>query len=529
MVKLFPFSMKSHFTQFCFLCLVWGIPAYGLGQTVSGHHQKPNILFIMTDDHACRAVGAYGGGILETPGIDRLAKEGVRFERAFVTNGLCSPSRAVILTGKHSHLNGVRDNADVFDSAQVTFPKLLRQQGYATALIGKWHLKSTPSGFDYWKVLPDQGSYYHPEFITPHDTVKESGYVTDVITDMAMTYLDSARNAGQPFMLMLQHKAPHREWWPAMRHLPQPDDPPVPEPETLMDDYSTRTSAAHEAEMRIADHMALSMDNKILPEHLSTLGYKEFLDWYEQTYHQTYLRLTDEEKRQWDANYLPINADFVKNHPTGEDLTRWKYQRFMTDYLGTIRSVDENIEKILYYLDTSGLAKNTLVIYTSDQGFFLGEHGWFDKRFMYEPAFRTPLLMRWPGHIQAGTISESLVQNLDIAPTILDAAQIAIPKEMQGTSLLPIFKENNIPWRKAVYYHYYEYPGIHMVKKHEGVRTDRYKLIHFYGEKDEWEFYDLEQDPEEIHNIYGLKNYKPIQNKMHRLLKKLRREYAVVD
>ena len=485
---------------------------------------KPNILFIITDDHAYQAISAYDKKLLETPHIDRLAKEGMLFHRAYVTNSICSPSRAVALTGKFSHLNSVRDNIDVFDTAQVTFPKILQQNGYETAIYGKWHLKSEPKGFDYWSVLPGQGHYYHPEVRTAQGETKKEGYVTDVITDMALHYLDSLRDPGKPFMLMYNHKAPHREWLPSMHDLENFKYRKIPVPESLFDDYKNR-KASEAAEMRISDHMALSSDNKIAPEILEKLGFDEFLDWYERVYTEHLNRLTEAEQQQWQAVYGPINEDFYKNTPKGQALTLWKYQRYMEDYLGAIKSVDRNIGRVLEYLDENGLAENTMVVYTSDQGFYLGEHGWFDKRFMYEESFRTPLLIRYPGVIKPGTINSDLVQNIDFAPTVLDAAQASIPGDMQGVSLLPLFEGDNTNWRDALYYHYYEYPGIHMVKRHYGVRTQRYKLIRFYYDIEAWELYDLEQDPNEMNNIYDHPDYAEVQAQLHQRLKELRNYY----
>lgn len=496
---------------------------------VTGQISAQNIVFIITDDHAYQALSAYDNKLIDTPHIDRLAKEGMLFNKAYVTNSICSPSRAVALTGKFSHLNSVRDNLDVFDSTQVTFPKLLQKAGYETAIYGKWHLKSAPKGFDYWEVLPDQGQYYHPEFLTPKGEIKENGYVTDIITDKAIKYLDSIRDKGKPFLLMYNHKAPHRQWWPSMHDLEDFKFKKIPVPKTFFDDYKSKSKASKEAEMRIADHMALSADNKIAPEILERLNYTEFLDWYKGAYIERYKRLNALEKIQWQKVYGPINKDFEKNAPKGKALSLWKYQRYMEDYLGVIKSVDRNIGRVLDYLDVHDLTNNTMVVYTSDQGFFLGEHGWFDKRFMYEESFRTPLLIRYPNAIDEGTINSDLVQNLDFAPTVLEVAGIDIPDDMQGKSLVPLFKGNNSSWRDALYYHYYEYPGIHMVKRHYGVRTDRYKLIRFYYDTEAWELYDLEKDPDELHNVYGLAEYSMVQKIMHKRLEELRIQYQDSD
>ncbi|MDX1315649.1 MAG: sulfatase, partial [Eudoraea sp.] len=427
------------------------------------------------------------------------------------------------------HLNSVRDNFDVFDTTQTTFPKLLRQGGYETAIYGKWHLKSEPKGFDFWEVLPGQGHYYHPEFLTPAGEIKEQGYVTDVITDKAIQYLDSLRSKEKPFMLMYNHKAPHREWWPSMHDLEAFKYQKIPVPETLFDAYKTKSRASAEAEMRISDHMALSSDNKIAPEIVEKLDYEEFLGWYKTAYINQLNRLTEEEKEQWHKVYGPINKNFEENSPKGQALTLWKYQRYLEDYLGVIKAVDRNVGRLLDYLDENDLAENTMVIYTSDQGFYLGEHGWFDKRFMYEESFRTPLLIRYPAVIKPNTTNSDLVQNIDFAPTILDLAGLDIPADMQGQSLVPLFDDDNENWRDALYYHYYEYPGIHMVKRHYGIRTDRYKLIRFYYDIEAWELYDLEKDPDEMNNLYADPGYTEVQNMLHERLEELRVQYKDSD
>lgn len=491
--------------------------------------QPPNIIFIMSDDHAFQAISAYGGGLLKTPNIYRLANEGMRFNRSYVTNSISAPSRAVALTGKFSHINGVRGNAERFDSTQTTFPKLLQQQGYQTAVVGKWHLKTQPTGFDFWKVLPGQGFYYNPEFRTAEGLAVDSGYVTDLITDEALQWLESARKNNQPFMLMYQHKAPHREWWPALQDIEEFTARRFPEPNTLYDTYANRGRAAREAEMRISDHMGLTNDNKIRPEIVDKQGFEEFISWYRHAYMTNYARLSPAQQAQWDAVYGPINEAFDQNPPEGKALTAWKFQRYMQDYLASIHAVDRNIGRLLDYLDETGLAENTLVVYTSDQGFYLGEHGWFDKRFMYEESFRTPLLMRWPGVIAPGTESDALVQNLDWAETLLDAAGAAIPGSMQGHSLLPLMQGDTTAWRDALYYHYYEYPGIHAAKRHYGVATERYKLIHFYYDIDEWELYDLKADPKEMVNRFADPAYADIQSTLMHKLDSLQQLYGDTD
>ncbi len=442
--------------------------------------QRPNVLFVFTDDHAAHAISAYGSKINQTPNIDRLAKEGMLFRNCFVTNSICAPSRAVILTGKHSHLNGVIDNRVEFDNTQQTFPKLLQKAGYQTAIIGKWHLKVEPAGFDYWRVLIGQGTYYNPRFRTPKGPVSQTGYTTDIITDLALEWLERGRDQNKPFMLMYQHKAPHREWLPGPDHLAMYDGVEIWEPPTLFDDYAGRTSAAKWASMTIDRHMN-DLDLKlVLPRYLN-----------------------QEQRSRILAAYGPKNEAMKKANLKGKDLVRWKYQRYVKDYLRCIASVDDNLGRVLDYLGKTGLADNTVVIYNSDQGFYLGDHGWFDKRWMYEESLRMPLLVRWPGVIQPGTENRDLVQNLDFAETFLDVAGAAIPDDMQGRSLVPLLKgQTPDDWRKGIYYHYYEFPGWHDVQRHYGVRTDRYKLIHYYV-IGEWELFDLQNDPDELRSVYA--------------------------
>ena len=496
---------------------------------VAGAAERPNIVFIISDDHAYQAIGAYGSVLNETPNIDRLADAGMRFDRAYVSNSICSPARAVILTGKHSHLNGVRDNRHVFDGSQQTFPKLLQQAGYQTAVFGKWHLKSEPTGFDDWRVLPGQGAYYRPDFRTPGGTVTLPGYVTDVVTDLAIEWLQNGREADRPFLVMVGHKAPHREWLPSQDHLEAYKDAPLPEPASLFDDYAGRGRAAAEAEMRIADHMGFTNDNKLDPDLVKELGYVDFLDWYERGYRRSRARMTDDERANWDAVFGPIAEAFSAEKPRGDELTRWKYQRYMQDYLASINSVDDNVGRLLDYLDEAGLGDNTIVVYTSDQGFYLGEHGWFDKRFMYEESFRTPLIVRWPGTVANGSVNDQLVQNIDVAPTLLDAAGAGVPADMQGVSMVPLLAGAETVLHDSLYYHYYEYPGIHAVKRHYGIATRRYKLMHFYHDIDEWELYDLETDPDEMQSVYGRAEYAEVQTDLHERLDRIRAAYGDSD
>ncbi len=468
--------------------------------------RPPNIIFIMTDDHCTQAMSCYGSRVNRTPNIDRLAKEGMRFDSCFCTNAICAPSRAVILTGKHSHLNGVTTNAHSFDGTQTTFPKLLQQGGYQTAMIGKWHLKDDPTGFDYWDVLVGQGPYYNPTMIRNGERHKHTGYTTDIITDKALAWLDEGRDDARPFMLMCQHKAPHRNWQPGPKHLTMYDDTTIPEPPTLFDDWSGKGSAAPKQEMTIAEHLS-RFDLKLDPPG----------------------GLTPEQRAAWDAAYGPKNEAFEKAKLTGPELVRWKTQRYMKDYLRCVASVDDNIGRLLDYLDRSGLADNTMVVYTSDQGWFLGEHGWYDKRWMYEESLRMPLLVRWPAAIKAGSVNDDLCQNLDFAETFLAAAGARVPADMQGASLLPLLRSRTPgDWRQSVYYRYYEHPGVHNVQRHEGVRTDRYKLIHFYR-SGEWEFYDLHEDPDEMRNAYADPAHAAVVADLKAELVRLRQVYGVTE
>jgi arylsulfatase A-like enzyme len=470
--------------------------------------QRPNIIFIMSDDHAYQAISAYGYGLNHTPSLDRLAQEGMLFKRAFVNNSLCAPSRAAILTGKYSNMNGIKGNGDeVFDGSQETFPKLLRQAGYQTAMIGKWHLVSNPTGFDYWNILPGQGDYYNPDFIDSTGTKRVEGYVTDLTTDKAINWLNH-RDTTKPFCVLVWNKAPHRDWMSAIKYLHEFDSVNIPVPATFFDDYHTRTRAAKEQKMEISKWLAPNYD---LKENLGITKKTERLD---SNWMAIVGRLNPDEQKAFIEAYTPKNDAFKKANLKGKDLAIWKYQRYVKDYLRTIQSVDDNVGRLMNYLKEKGLDKNTIVIYTSDQGFYLGEHGWFDKRFMYEESFRTPLIVRWPDVIKPGGINNDMVMNLDLGETLLDAAQVKIPADMQGKSMLPTWKgQTPGDWRKYVYYHYYESGGEHNVAKHIGVRSDRYKLIYFY-ENNEWELYDLQKDSSELNNVYGNPEYKQIQDSL---------------
>ncbi len=420
--------------------------------------KRPNILFIMSDDHAAHALSCYGSRINQTPNLDRIAREGMRFDNCFCTNSICAPSRASILTGKYSHRNGQKENGPAFDGSQQTFPKLLQAAGYETALIGKWHLKSDPTGFDYYKVVPGQGKYFDPIFRekgSGSELQEIKGYAPDIIADQAMAWIEQ-RDPATPFLCMTHFKAPHRRWDPAPKYYQQFKDRHIPEPEDLYTDHATKSQAVKEAQMTLARHMQPADTGGPAPPHLQ-----------------------------------------------GRALVSWRYQHFIRRYLSCVAAVDENVGRLLDFLTESGLEKDTIVVYTSDQGFFLGDHGWFDKRVMYEEALRMPFLIKHPGSIKSGSVNDDIVLNIDFAPTCLSFAGLAVPADIQGRSFQSLcLSTTPRNWRQAMYYHYYEYPDWHMVDKHYGIRTDRYKLIHFYGYTDAWEFYDLAEDPGEQHNRY---------------------------
>ncbi|RMG42130.1 MAG: DUF4976 domain-containing protein [Planctomycetota bacterium] len=472
--------------------------------------KRPNILFIFTDDHAAHALSCYGSKINTTPNLDRIAREGMLFRNCLVTNSLCGPSRAVIQTGKYSHLNGFYMNGDRFDGSQQTFPKLLQKAGYQTAIVGKWHLGSDPQGYDYWNILIGQGPYYNPPMIENGKRVRYTGYTTEIITDIALDWLKNKRDPDKPFLLMYQHKAPHRNWQPGPKYLHLYDDVTIPEPDNLFDDYATRSSAARMADMSIARTLTPA-DLKLIPPR----------------------NLTPEQLKLWNAAYGPKNEAFRKANLTGKDLVRWKYQRYIKDYLRCVAAVDDQVGRVLDYLDESGLAENTVVVYSSDQGFFLGDHGWFDKRFIYEESLKTPLLIRWPGVVKPGSVNTDLVSNLDFAETFLDIAGVPIPEDMQGRSLVPLLKGHTpADWRKSFYYHYYEFranrPVAHLVRRHYGVRTQRYTLVHFYN-IDEWELYDLQKDPRQMHNVYDDPAYADVVKELKAEIRRLQAELKVPD
>jgi arylsulfatase A-like enzyme len=454
---------------------------------------------------------------------------GMLFTQASVTNSICAPSRATMLTGKHSHLNGKIDNHFPFDTTNVTFPEILQQAGYQTAMFGKLHFGNNPKGFDEFKILPGQGAYYNPDFITKHEgNIKVDGYVTDIITDMTLSWLEEDRKKDEPFLLMYLHKAPHRSWLMAERHLTAFTNRTFPEPETLFDNYANRTRPAAEAEMNILKHLSWAGDNKVTPEIMDELHIPE-IGFDKRRYAYEMGRFTPSQADNFRSAYAPINEDFRKAYPSmnDEQKMKWKYQRYMQDYLGTIKSVDENVGRLLDYLEANQLMENTIIVYTSDQGFYLGEHGWFDKRFVYDESFKTPLLVAWPGKVSPGTRSDALVQNLDFAQTFLDAAGVTAPVGMQGESILPLLTGHPEKWtRDAVYYHYYEYPAEHMVNRHYAIITGEYKLIHYYYVEDQWELIDRRKDPRELRNVYNDPAYAKVKKDLHERLDKLRKKYG---
>lgn len=519
--------------------------------------ERPNILYIMCDDHAMQAISAYGSAMSQlapTPNIDRLAQRGMLFRNCFVENSLSAPSRACLITGLYSHQNGQRQLSEGIDPSQTFFTELLQTAGYQTGLVGKWHLMCEPKGFDYYHVLDDQGKYYNPTFCTTghyKEYKQEHGYATTLITQHAIEFLDH-RDKSKPFCLMVHHKAPHRNWMPDTKNIGRYDKVQFPLPATFYDDYATRGAAAHTQKMSIIDDMEMIQDLKV-PELLDPNSVESMASY--RSLMGELSRLDQQQRAAYDNYYLPRNRRFMEAHLTGKELAEWKYQNYVRDYMAVIASVDESVGQLLDYLEAHNLDKNTIVVYTSDQGFYMGEHGWFDKRFMYEESMHTPLIVSYPEHIKAGVENTDLVQNIDFAPTFLSLAGVQKPEQMTGRSLEPLFAGNKPKnWRKSLYYHYYDYPTFHLVRKHDGVRTDRYKLIHFYGKGgqegakenkyqmmpgtrenyvynflreanyftadtatvDYYELYDLQADPHELNNIYG----KPETKGVFKALKK---------
>ncbi|NLK09209.1 MAG: sulfatase [Firmicutes bacterium] len=484
--------------------------------------KRPNIIFIMADDHAAHAMSCYGSEINETPNLDRIADEGMVLENCFCVNSICAPSRAAILTGKHGHLNGIKTLSDRFDGRQQTFPKILQAAGYQTAIVGKWHLgeggHSSPTGFDYWNVLPGQGDYVDPVMIKNGEEVQYKGYVTDIITDLSLKWLQE-RDPQQPFMLLCHHKSPHRPWIPSKAHASMYSDTDIPLPKTFNDDYSNRSQAAKEARMRIEcdfNYIDLKLEPPTGVSEWTSIVPPEDLDGF---------------------SLKPAESDEAVTFSSHRELKEWMYQRYIKDYLRCIASIDDNVGRILNFLDTAGLAENTIVIYTSDQGFFLGDHGWYDKRFMYEESLRMPFVVRYPKEIEAGSRHNAMALNLDFASSFLDYAGLEIPEDMQGVSLRPIFRgETPADWRTSMYYRYWMHLAHHYVAAHYGMRTERYKLIHYYGEalgtagsideskEPEWELFDLHADPDEMKNLYHDPVYKDLVQELKTELYRLKDE-----
>ncbi|MCL7762566.1 sulfatase [Polaribacter sp. Z014] len=496
-------------------------------KSIGQNNSNKNIILIITDDHAYQAISAYNdrfAKIAPTPNIDKLANEGVRFDRSYVGNSICAPSRATMLTGKHSHLNGITTLKEKFDGSQPTIANILQKNGYETSYFGKWHLKNKPVGFSNWDVLIGQGDYYNSDFKTEEGITRSKGYVTDVITDKAINWLDNQRKKEKPFMMIVGHKAPHANWLPPVKYLHTFDAIDIPEPKNLFDTHSSNGLGTKDTDMTIEEmpmgwYCQLWTEMKGKPNRYEDLGGA--------LWKRAYGRLSKEEKASFDKVFNPRNEAFIKANLKGKELIRWKYQRILKNYLACVKSVDDNVGRLMDYVKSSGLESNTLIIYASDQGLYLGEHGWYDKRMMYEEAFRTPLIAYCPSIRKKGIVSKQLVQNIDYAPTILDFAGVEIPSEMQGESLLPILKNKKAKnWRKSLFYQYFDYPGGHDIQKHQGVVTKRYKLIYFY-EINEYEFYDLKKDPSEMKNEYSNSTYKKAISELKKELIKLRKKYKV--
>ena len=488
--------------------------------------QHYNIVYIMTDDHTAQMMSCYDNRFVETPNLDRIAADGVRFVNSYVANSLSGPSRACMLTGKHSHKNGFTNNEHgIFDGSQQTMPKLMQQAGYQTAIIGKWHLVSQPTGFDYWNILPAQGDYYNPSFINMDGSqTRETGYVTNIVTDKAIDWLEHKRDRSRPFILFIHHKACHRDWLPEMKYLRAYEDKTFPLPANFDDDYAGRpAAAAQEMEIKNNGHMDIVYDTKMYHPGART----RLTD----TYLAMTGRMNSRDRAEYDYFYDSLAIDFNQRHLTGRALAEFKYQRYMRDYAKVLRSLDDNVGRTLDYLRQAGLLDSTLVVYTSDQGFYMGEHGWFDKRFMYEESLNTPLVMRLPEGLRARGDIREMVQNIDYAPTFLELAGAPVPSDIQGESLLPLLRgEHPKSWRKSVYYHYYEYPAEHSVKRHYGVRSsDGWKLIHFYNDINEWELYNLNADPQEMHNIYGQPGTEKQTRRLMKELIRLQKQYDDQD
>ncbi len=496
-----------------------------LGMLSLAHAKQPNILFLFSDDHALRSISAYGGDLAKvapTPNIDRLAASGAIFKNSFCGNSICGPSRASILTGKHSHKNGFLSNAGGgLDQSQWTVAKSLHGAGYNTAVIGKWHLRTDPVGFDHWEVLPGQGSYYNPDFLQMDGSKKRSqGYCTDVTTDKAINWLDS-RDKEKPFFLMCQHKAPHRTFAPALRHLSSFDEVSIPEPSSLFDTYAERSKTLGTNEMEIDRHFHWTYDLKLRKDERNGVELTG-LDYHGAS---EYNRMDEAQKKEWNAHFGPENQAFLKKvgSMSDKEIVSWKYQRYMKNYLATVKAVDDSVGRMLDYLKENDLVENTIVIYSSDQGFYLGEHGWYDKRWMFEESFKMPFVIRWPGVTTPGSRPLEMIQNIDYAPTFLEAAGIKIPTEIQGKSILPTLKGETKSWRKSLYYSYYG-KGEHNVPTHFGVRSETHKLFYIPDTK-EWQMFDLIKDPQEMKSVYGDPTYATEQKELTAEFQRLRKHY----
>jgi arylsulfatase A-like enzyme len=541
---------KSTYSILFFLAALIASSNSAIAQTAPAKGKRPNIIFILSDDHAYQAIGAYGNKIAKTPNIDRLAKEGALFKNTIVTNSICGPSRATFLTGKYSHKNGYPLNEQKFDTNQQLFPSLLQEGGYQTAWLGKWHLGNLPKGFDYYNILDGQGQYYNPDFISSSkDTTQIEGYVTNIITQLATQWLDK-RDESKPFFLVVGEKATHREWFPDLQDLGAYDDVTFPLPSTFYDSYKSRLAAADQdmtidRTMILKDDLKIHADYDLSPDQIEiqrkAIIKKRFGD-AKITPEQEkivdnllrrgpYKRFNPEQKKVFSAYYNKISAEYDQKKLTGKALVEWKFQRYMKDYLSTANSLDRNIGSLLDYLDKTGLAENTVVIYASDNGFYLGEHGWFDKRFIYEESLHVPLVVRYPKVVKPGITVKNIVLNNDWGPTVLDIAGIKTPAAMQGRSFLPLLKDEAAvkDWRKDAYYHYYEFPKPHHVHPHFGIRSDRYTLVRFYGDINSWELFDLQKDPSELHNLYGVKGSETLTADLKLRLKKLILQYEDVD
>ena len=506
--------------------------------------KRPNIVFIFSDDHAYQSISAYGSKLANTPNIDRIAQEGALFRNTFITNSICGPSRAILLTGKYSHINGYTVNERKFDATQDVFPELLQQSGYQTAWVGKLHLGAVPKGLDYWNLLPGQGHYFNPDFInTQYDTTRHKGYVTDLITDFSVDWLNK-RDTTKPFFLVVGQKATHREWQPALEDLGAYDSVTFPIPETFYDDYKGREAAAKqdmtiEKTMRLREDLKVDVDwggftadfedrkKELIKQRFGNNTPTPEQEKQVENYLRNgmFTRMDDEQKKVAAAYYAGISKEFKDKKLSGKALTEWKYQRYLKDYLATANSLDRNIGRILQYLDDHNLSENTIVIYASDQGFYMGEHGWFDKRFIYEQSLRTAFVFRYPGVVKPGTVVDDFAIGQDWSATLLDAAGITVPADIQGTSLLPVLKGEKVDWRKSIYYHYYEFPEPHHVYPHFGIRNSRYKLVKFYGGVESWELYDLKTDPGEVNNIYEAKKDDQLVTDLKADLKALINQY----